>query len=465
MLISMEETNTQDSAERKFPRLVPHPPILHPSSPGANFEPPFNTSNYIITDKPSFYTPDGSIVQGDFSPPHRYSFVDRSDPSRPHHFKYIEQEEEFLLFRLLPSELRLKIWFFALPGPRTLFLSSLSHLYLTCYQSTIKPIDESLRYNRSLGHLRLVCQESKILFDRMYRRIPIHNPGIGSRWKKAVMPGYHYDISNGVDIWCKHGYIDEKRDTLIVDPSISLHAKVKARLDLSRVSHLAIAHYRVTYGLTEDEPFANPQNTIENVNQWCPNLKTLTILWTNRGFNAEIPNIKSVLHFLEIGDDFTSLQLESIDYQVIFNGYNPLLGKKQRLRQLKSWADRTQEEFRAAIDSSGKNSRLKIKICMLAKIEGPCYYPQHEWPNTTTYLLPKAPRFSNVCYWTEEPRCDKSGSHFLNLRDLWAQAPCLFDGSIIPLGVDEDPYEGMAAMFADCNIGGDEERCSDRYPR
>ncbi|EKD13250.1 uncharacterized protein L3040_003051 [Drepanopeziza brunnea f. sp. 'multigermtubi'] len=457
MLISTEETSIQDSAEREFPRLIPHPPILHPSSPGAILEPPFSTSDYIITDKPSFYNPDGSIVQGDFSPPHRYSFVDRSNPSRPHHFKYIEREEEFLLFRLLPTELRLKIWFFALPGPRTLYLSSLGRISFTSYLSIIKPIDESFRSNRSLGQLRLVCQESKNLFDNMYRRIPIHIPGMGFRWNRTAMSDYHSDISNGFDINGTHSYIDEKRDTLIIDPRVILYAKIKSLIDLSRVSHLAIAHYMVTYGLTKDEPFANPQKIIEKLNQWCPNLKTLTVLWTNRGFDIEIPNTKSILHFLEIGDDFTSLQLESIDYQVIFNGFDPLVGRTQKLRQIKSWAGRTQEELRAAIDSSGKKSRLKIKTCMLAKIEGPCYYPQHKWPNTITYLLPKAPRFSNVCYWTEEPRCDKSGSYFMRLHDLWAQAPCLFDGSIIPLEVDEDPYEGMAAMFAGCNSGGDEE--------
>ncbi|KAJ5047211.1 uncharacterized protein L3040_003052 [Drepanopeziza brunnea f. sp. 'multigermtubi'] len=390
---------------------------------------PYTPEAYSITEKPTMYSADGSVVEIELPSSCHIAVIEWPKPN-----------PDFTIFNRLPYELRLRIWYFALPAARLVLVTTI----VTRYEMTVlmKPIGQ-VRYDKEMQRLRLVCRESRDVFESNYRVLPILGSSIGSLWDEDLAPENYSGLGNNDLQFRNTGpwYVDERRDTLFIHKNIKDIMEKNAWLDMSRLTNLAVRTRLFTELADEgDTGFCNIKLALEFVEQ-CRVLKTLTLEIYSANFPNQNTGYKFEPHFLEINRDFA----DYLPAQVIGPWSESYQRYASRLaRKFLNNADDVRREIQGYL-ADNPESRLRmveIKVCTLATIEGPA------WLTKMVNLLPTNPQYSDVCFRMEMPFRDTSVPHYL-LFD-WAKTPCRYDGTINWL----EPYESISEMFRQA---GDEE--------
>ncbi|KAI9050830.1 hypothetical protein LZ554_004949 [Drepanopeziza brunnea f. sp. 'monogermtubi'] len=392
---------------------------------------PYTPEAYSITENPTMYSADGSVVEIELPSSCHIATIEWRKPN-----------PDFTIFNRLPSELRLRIWYFALPAARLVLVTPLVNRHeMSVF---MKPIGQA-SYDKEMLRLRLVCKESRDVFESNYREIPILGPSIGSLWDEDLAPEYYSGLGNNECQFRKSGpwYVDERRDTLFVWRDIGDMMEYNAWLDMSRLTNLAV-RTRLFSEVTDEGDagfcnFGNIKLALKFVEQ-CSALKTLTLEIYSRYFLDGNTGYRYRPLFLEINRDF----VEYLPAQLIDPWSESHPGNAPRVaRVFLNNADDVRREIQGylADNPESRLRKVEIKVCILATVEGPA------WPSKMVNLLPTNPQYSDVCFRMEMPFHDTSVPYHLQFH--WAKTPCRYDGTIIWL----EPHESIS-MFRQA---GDEE--------
>ncbi|KAH6718795.1 hypothetical protein BKA61DRAFT_669136 [Leptodontidium sp. MPI-SDFR-AT-0119] len=369
-----------------------------------------------------------------------------------------EEFQTFTCFGRLPSELRAKIYYHALPDPRVLAATINYELDYSSrwdeelgYSIITAPHCKPDGYNRDIIDFQLISKEACVVFNLNYHRIPLitanfkgfMNRNQNQREDESDEVGSEDEYEHQPFL-ARHEYFDGKRDTLVIDHSIHYLRSLDLDLDLTGIHNLAIR-----YGDFAHSAFANPTDLLDFANE-CPSLRTLTALQgslSHTSFSDVHRDFK--YHLLEITDDWNGMQIQNAQTR-----HHPRSGRRRartrfpevQLEKLQHRAGERRSAIQGILASEKYTGKqFKLKMSVLSKISGPgCVLRLPE----VIPLLPKAPKYHGVCFLTEKPPPDAvpetSPMHALQIANISCNIPCFYDGRIVPYW---DDYDGLVDMF------------------
>ncbi|KAG4432998.1 hypothetical protein IFR05_011513 [Cadophora sp. M221] len=364
-----------------------------------------------------------------------------------------EDFQTFTCFSRLPTELRAKIYYHALPDPRVLAAT------INYEEHSSDDWDEELGcsiitaphckpngYNMETIDFQLISKEACVVFHLNYHRIPLIQANLkgvmnqNQREDESDEGGSEDDGSEDEyehqPFVARHEYFDSKRDTLVIDHSIHYLRSLGLDLDLTSIHHLAIR-----YGDFAHSSFSNPIDLLNFANA-CPSLRTLTALQGNlscTSFRDDHQNFK--YHLLEVTNEWNGMHIQNA--QTIYHPHSKrrLAGRgcpEIQLGKIQHKAGERRSAIQGILASkkySGK--QFKLKMSVLSKISGlGCGLGCVPRLPEVIPLLPKVPKYHGVCFLTEKPPPEAvpetSPMHILQIANVSCNIPCYYDGMIVP---------------------------------
>lgn len=346
----------------------------------------------------------------------------------------------FHLFRLLPIEMRRKIWKCALPPSRTLrldtfYFGSSTHDLKLKYENTDNK--GSSEFKKQCVSLTKTCREAHTVFHENYHLVELNGCSTASLWGEDSfeLP----DLGDTTQVRLERMMVDGKQDHLILrhENIVSLD-KANACLDLSRIENVALQFYHSVDTKVRAKVAADFTRT-------HPNLKSLNILLGDENVDV-YPWTRGEYHLLEVGNKFDSFYMSPQADPYGLPGYMPTSAQvKSRIEETKRSANDLFREFETLMTKyTGRKKRIELKASLwtiVARGRGPT--------TQCLYLVPTKPQYHGVSFYTDRPIPRKKLEYRLEIPELECSAPCRYNGSEI---ISVDYVEFIRFLFGELDL-------------